>query len=577
MEADLALIVDYTTAEGNRNMIIREDILFRKCIVQRLTQEADNVVTEARREADRRRREERDNEGGRHRARDRARENEAQQEAEMLQDSSVVDDPSTVDSQVERLEKRVESERKKRMRKRKQEEGLDAKVPGDLLRRLGPLFSKWNIPHEAAVEIVAGTYRECNIELEDVTLSLTSSKRLRSKDNLMIAEKDLEELRQTVEAGHIPLTLHVDTKQMKQRMGADFIRENKDRLGVVVTGPNLGRDFPIGIPPLDTGRAMEQADAIYGLLNMAGLDKFIADICYDTTNTNSGRHGGVVILLQHLLCRALLACPCRRHISELLGKFGLVGATGQTSTAPGDALLQRFRDAWPEISQQIDYSTINDTLVRFPWDEWEGTELEAHAREAKEALGKALRDGGFQRGEYKNACYLILITLGSMLRRDTHYRFPDLARVSNARFIQRLLYFVQMALLLRHPAVARLFSEQEKNVIRRMSLFCCLYYGPHFLTSTSASRAAKNDLRLIQKLRSYKLYDEGIAKPVLEVMDRHTDYLSPQLIVMSLANKDLDDEERRELANALNIFREEWGGEEFDVQEVSRPGPHMYR
>ena len=50
---------------------------------------------------------------------------------------------------------------------------------------------------------------------------------------------------------------------------------------------------------------------------------------------------------------------------------------------------------------------------------------------------------------------------------------------------------------------------------------------------------------------------------------------SPQLIVMSLANKDLDDEERRELANALNIFREEWGGKEFDVQEVNRPGPHM--
>jgi len=52
----------------------------------------------------------------------------------------------------------------------------------------------------------------------------------------------------------------------------------------------------------------------------------------------------------------------------------------------------------------------------------------------------------------------------------------------------RMLYFVQMFLLLQVPAVARLFSEAEKVVIRRMALFCILYYGPHFLNSTSASR-----------------------------------------------------------------------------------------
>ena len=66
---------------------------------------------------------------------------------------------------------------------------------------------------------MATTYKECNCDLEDVTVSLTSSKRLRSEDNLKISEKELEDLRETVEAGQIPLTLHVDTKQMKQRMG----------------------------------------------------------------------------------------------------------------------------------------------------------------------------------------------------------------------------------------------------------------------------------------------------------------------------------------------------------------------
>ena len=50
---------------------------------------------------------------------------------------------------------------------------------------------------------------------------------------------------------------------------------------------------------------------------------------------------------------------------------------------------------------------------------------------------------------------------------------------------------------------------------------------------------------------------------------------SPQLVVMSLVNKDLQDQERSEIANALNVLKEEWGGEEFQVQEVNRPGPAL--
>ena len=66
---------------------------------------------------------------------------------------------------------------------------------------------------------MAATYKQCNCDLEDVTVSLTSSKRLRSEDNLKISETELNDLKEAVETGEIPLTLHVDTKQMKQRMG----------------------------------------------------------------------------------------------------------------------------------------------------------------------------------------------------------------------------------------------------------------------------------------------------------------------------------------------------------------------
>ena len=52
-----------------------------------------------------------------------------------------------------------------------------------------------------------------------------------------------------------------------------------------------------------------------------------------------------------------------------------------------------------------------------------------------------------------------------------------------------------------------------------------LIIGLLFMILKKNAKNAKNDLRLIQKLRSYKMYDNAIASPVLEVMDRHTDYL----------------------------------------------------
>ena len=52
---------------------------------------------------------------------------------------------------------------------------------------------------------------------------------------------------------------------------------------------------------------------------------------------------------------------------------------------------------------------------------------------------------------------------------------------------------------------------------------------------------------------------------------------SPQLIVMSLANKDLQDEERSALAIALNNLKGQWGGGEFEVQESTDQGRGLPR
>ena len=89
------------------NLMIEDDDLFRRCIVQRHSRITENQPREARRDADRMAREEDA----------RFREEDFSQEVDLSQEASVVDDPSTVDSQLERLDLRVEKERKKKLKK----------------------------------------------------------------------------------------------------------------------------------------------------------------------------------------------------------------------------------------------------------------------------------------------------------------------------------------------------------------------------------------------------------------------------------------------------------------------------
>ena len=56
-------------------------------------------------------------------------------------------------------------------------------------------------------------------------------------------------------------------------------------------------------------------------------------------------------------------------------------------------------------------------------------------------LRSAIWKGAFYRGDYHHGAFLALLFLGLRLREGVVYRFVDLAKVSNARFLQRALFF----------------------------------------------------------------------------------------------------------------------------------------
>ena len=125
---------------------------------------------------------------------------------------------SSVPSEYEREDTRQLAERKKRKRKKVEDEGINANIPSDLLRRLSPIFTQHNVSHSATADIIAAVYRESGVELDDVAVSESSSKRIRNHENELMSQRVLDNLTDAAHEFDLALTLHYDTKLLKQRM-----------------------------------------------------------------------------------------------------------------------------------------------------------------------------------------------------------------------------------------------------------------------------------------------------------------------------------------------------------------------
>ena len=153
-----------------------------------------------------------------------------------------------------------------------------------MLKLLGPTFTQCSISHNAAVDITAAIYNKIGIDLAEVILSFTTSKRSRAHENELMSSKAIE----------------------------DFVdKVTKDRLALVLMGDKLEKPFLLCMPGPEGGTAGEQTEEAYGALAKWDLLPFIVDRVYDTTATNTGRLGCTVRLLQLLINRALICAEVR--------------------------------------------------------------------------------------------------------------------------------------------------------------------------------------------------------------------------------------------------------------------------
>lgn len=152
----------------------------------------------------------------------------------------------------------------------------------------------------------------------------------------------------------------------------------------------------------------------------------------------------------------------------------------------------------------------------------------------------------FPREDYKELTQLTVIWLGGVVK-DFQFQWPG--PVHHARFMAKAIYYLKMQLVSNFVTI---FSEEERKEISSMSEFVGVFYSHWFLRCAMSTQAPRQDLLAISQMRKYSAIRPIASEACLKSFSRHPWYLTEHLVIMSLADEDLEEDERKAVATALD-------------------------
>ncbi len=114
----------------------------------------------------------------------------------------------------------------------------------------------------------------------------------------------------------------------------------------------------------------------------------------------------------------------------------------------------------------------------------------------------------------------------------------------HARFMGKSIYVIKIFIL---SNVFQL-SRHERQSVARVTQFVVLLYGRFFLASTLSAQAPRNDLQFWYDLKQFRDHDRVAADVALTSAHRHLWYLTPELVVFSLFDPNVPDDEKAIMA-----------------------------
>ncbi|KAL4090669.1 hypothetical protein QTP88_025463 [Uroleucon formosanum] len=140
------------------------------------------------------------------------------------------------------------------------------------------------------------------------------------------------------------ITIHWDGKLLLALTG----KYNVDRLPIVASCN--GKEQLLGVPALDIGTGVDQANTIFQTLEDWCVTDNIQALCCDTTASNMGLIKYASVLLKNLLQRNILYMPCRHHIFEIVLRSVFEVKFGITTSGSDVLIFIRFREFWSNVN-----------------------------------------------------------------------------------------------------------------------------------------------------------------------------------------------------------------------------------
>ena len=139
--------------------------------------------------------------------------------------------------------------------------------------------------------------------------------------------------------------------------------------------------------------------------------------------------------------------------------------------------------------------------------------------------------GTWPREDYKELLDLLIVSLEGNIK-DFKFKMPGANH--HARWISKAIYYLKLQLL------SKVFTMTEEEVVEvnLITEFIVLYYVCHWFLAPLPASVARHDLEFMTSILKYRVRNPRIAWTVLQSTYRHIWYFIPQLIALTLADRD---------------------------------------
>ena len=142
------------------------------------------------------------------------------------------------------------------------------------------------------------------------------------------------------------------------------------------------------------------------------------------------------------------------------------------------------------------------------------------------------------RADYKELLTLTIVCLGGSV---PGFQFQIPGPDHHARWMSKQIYFLKMKL----PKNVFKMSQEEQEQVEEIIKFVLIFFVKSWFKSPLSTSAAQSDLTFMANMMRYR----KVTKPryilaVMQSCNRHLWYLTPQLVLLALADPDLPDNEK---------------------------------